>query len=374
MIQPNVRIGNDVILWSGNHIGHDSTIEDHCFIASHAVISGNVTIGEPYCFVGVNATFRDGVTVAPRVRDRRRRADHEGHDRGRRLLGARHRADREEELGAATSDSALARSAVSSSPLATAGPGRARTRGPVRRPRWRRRLGSTSRRGTPQGRSVDRSRAARPRRAATARPGTPSDRCSSPARSAPSTTAARWRPASSTHDGRQVPLLHRLDPRRDGSLLHVRRVRHQRGRRADVRAGLAGAGPRARRPSTRSSPRRPGSSSRTARWRMWYVSGTGWDATETGPQHHYHVKLRGVRRRRRVAPRRPRLHRLRATRRVRDRPAVRRPRRRRLPDVVSRARRRRTGSATPSRRTASLDAEGRRGRHRRLRRAAGTRR
>ena len=65
VIQPNVRIGNDVIVWSGNHIGHDSTIEDHGFIASHAVISGNVTIGES-SFVGVNATFRDGIAVAPR--------------------------------------------------------------------------------------------------------------------------------------------------------------------------------------------------------------------------------------------------------------------------------------------------------------------
>jgi sugar O-acyltransferase (sialic acid O-acetyltransferase NeuD family) len=65
VIQPNVRIGNNVILWSGNHIGHDSTIEDHVFIASHAVISGNVTIGES-SFIGVNAAFRDGITVAPR--------------------------------------------------------------------------------------------------------------------------------------------------------------------------------------------------------------------------------------------------------------------------------------------------------------------
>lgn len=64
VIQPNVRLGNDVILWSGNHIGHDSEIGDHCFVASHAVISGNVTIG-PFCFVGVNATVRDGVTIAP---------------------------------------------------------------------------------------------------------------------------------------------------------------------------------------------------------------------------------------------------------------------------------------------------------------------
>ena len=64
VIQPNVRIGNDVVLWSGNHVGHDSEIGDHCFIASHAVISGNVRIG-PYCFVGVNATLRDGITIAP---------------------------------------------------------------------------------------------------------------------------------------------------------------------------------------------------------------------------------------------------------------------------------------------------------------------
>ena len=39
-IQPFVTIGNDVTLWSGNHIGHDSTIEDHCFISSHVVVSG----------------------------------------------------------------------------------------------------------------------------------------------------------------------------------------------------------------------------------------------------------------------------------------------------------------------------------------------
>jgi sugar O-acyltransferase (sialic acid O-acetyltransferase NeuD family) len=64
VIQPNVRIGDDVILWSGNHVGHDSELGDHCFVASHAVISGNVRIG-PYCFVGVNATVRDGVTIAP---------------------------------------------------------------------------------------------------------------------------------------------------------------------------------------------------------------------------------------------------------------------------------------------------------------------
>lgn len=61
-IQPFVTIGNNVTLWSGNHIGHHSTIHDHCFIASHVVISGGVDIGES-CFIGVNATLRDHIKV-----------------------------------------------------------------------------------------------------------------------------------------------------------------------------------------------------------------------------------------------------------------------------------------------------------------------
>ena len=63
VIQPCVKIGNDVIIWSGNHIGHHGTIGDHCYIASHAVISGLVKI-EPYCFLGVNVTIRDDITIA----------------------------------------------------------------------------------------------------------------------------------------------------------------------------------------------------------------------------------------------------------------------------------------------------------------------
>lgn len=61
-LQPFVTIGNNVTLWSGNHIGHHSTIHDHCFIASHVVISGGVDIGES-CFIGVNATLRDHIKV-----------------------------------------------------------------------------------------------------------------------------------------------------------------------------------------------------------------------------------------------------------------------------------------------------------------------
>ena len=63
-IQPFVRIGNNVTLWSGNHIGHDSVIEDHCFLASHIVVSGHVRIRNN-CFIGVNATLRNSITIAP---------------------------------------------------------------------------------------------------------------------------------------------------------------------------------------------------------------------------------------------------------------------------------------------------------------------
>lgn len=65
-IQPFVKIGNDVTLWSGNHIGHDSTIGDHVFIASHIVVSGHVNVGD-YCFIGVNATLRNSINIAPRT-------------------------------------------------------------------------------------------------------------------------------------------------------------------------------------------------------------------------------------------------------------------------------------------------------------------
>ena len=65
VIQPFVTIGKNVIMWSGNHVGHHAAIADHCFIASHAVISGSVRVGEG-TFVGVNATIRDNVRIGAR--------------------------------------------------------------------------------------------------------------------------------------------------------------------------------------------------------------------------------------------------------------------------------------------------------------------
>ena len=49
-IQPFTTIGNNVVLWSGNHIGHHGQIKDHVFFTSHVVMSGHCVI-EPYCFL-----------------------------------------------------------------------------------------------------------------------------------------------------------------------------------------------------------------------------------------------------------------------------------------------------------------------------------
>jgi len=62
-IQPFTTIGNNVVMWSGNHIGHHSRIDDHVFFTSHVVMSGHCTI-ESYCFFGVNATIRDYTHIA----------------------------------------------------------------------------------------------------------------------------------------------------------------------------------------------------------------------------------------------------------------------------------------------------------------------
>ncbi|MCX7817046.1 MAG: acetyltransferase [Syntrophales bacterium] len=62
-IQPFTTIGNNVVMWSGNHIGHHGQIRDHVFFTSHVVLSGHCIV-EPYCFFGVNATIRDGLHIA----------------------------------------------------------------------------------------------------------------------------------------------------------------------------------------------------------------------------------------------------------------------------------------------------------------------
>jgi sugar O-acyltransferase (sialic acid O-acetyltransferase NeuD family) len=61
-VQPFVRIGSNVVLWSGNHIGHHSRIGDNCFVSSHVVVSGGVEVGAN-TFLGVNATLVNDISV-----------------------------------------------------------------------------------------------------------------------------------------------------------------------------------------------------------------------------------------------------------------------------------------------------------------------
>jgi sugar O-acyltransferase (sialic acid O-acetyltransferase NeuD family) len=61
-VQPFVRMGDNVVLWSGNHIGHHSEIGDNCFISSHVVISGFCEVGEA-CFLGVNSTVGNNISI-----------------------------------------------------------------------------------------------------------------------------------------------------------------------------------------------------------------------------------------------------------------------------------------------------------------------
>jgi sugar O-acyltransferase (sialic acid O-acetyltransferase NeuD family) len=62
-IMPFVEIGNDVVMFCSNHVGHHTVIKDHVTITSHVVIAGVCTI-EPHCFFGVNATVRDETIIA----------------------------------------------------------------------------------------------------------------------------------------------------------------------------------------------------------------------------------------------------------------------------------------------------------------------
>jgi sugar O-acyltransferase (sialic acid O-acetyltransferase NeuD family) len=62
VLQPFTKIGHNVTMWSGNHIGHRSLIGDHVFISSHCVISGFCEIGK-FSFLGVNSTLADKIIL-----------------------------------------------------------------------------------------------------------------------------------------------------------------------------------------------------------------------------------------------------------------------------------------------------------------------
>jgi sugar O-acyltransferase (sialic acid O-acetyltransferase NeuD family) len=65
VVQPFVKLGDNIVLWSGNHIGHHSTLGSHTFVSSHVVVSGFCAVGES-CFLGVNSTISNNLRVGDR--------------------------------------------------------------------------------------------------------------------------------------------------------------------------------------------------------------------------------------------------------------------------------------------------------------------
>jgi sugar O-acyltransferase (sialic acid O-acetyltransferase NeuD family) len=62
-IQPFVEIGSNVVMWSGNHVGHHSKVKDHVMLASNVMISGSCTI-EEYCFLAGCCCIREDLVIA----------------------------------------------------------------------------------------------------------------------------------------------------------------------------------------------------------------------------------------------------------------------------------------------------------------------
>jgi len=61
-ISLDVKIGNNVVMWSSNHIGDLTKIGDHSWLSSHATIAAEVVV-QPYCFIGIGATIGNKVTL-----------------------------------------------------------------------------------------------------------------------------------------------------------------------------------------------------------------------------------------------------------------------------------------------------------------------
>jgi sugar O-acyltransferase (sialic acid O-acetyltransferase NeuD family) len=61
-LQPFVTLGNNVVLWTGNQIGHHTHVRDNVFISGHVAVSGFCDIGAN-TFVGANAAIAHNVNV-----------------------------------------------------------------------------------------------------------------------------------------------------------------------------------------------------------------------------------------------------------------------------------------------------------------------
>lgn len=62
VVEPYASVGENTVLWSGCHVGHDTVVGNHVYVALRAAIAGKCTI-EARAFIGANATVRDGLTI-----------------------------------------------------------------------------------------------------------------------------------------------------------------------------------------------------------------------------------------------------------------------------------------------------------------------
>ena len=64
-ISLDVKIGNNVVMWSSNHIGDMTVVEDHVWIASHVTVAADAVLGEA-SFLGIGATVGNRVRLGAR--------------------------------------------------------------------------------------------------------------------------------------------------------------------------------------------------------------------------------------------------------------------------------------------------------------------
>tara|TARA_Y100000590_G_scaffold43525_1_gene46343 strand:+ start:385 stop:1047 length:663 start_codon:yes stop_codon:yes gene_type:complete len=62
IIQPFVKIGDNVLIGSNNLISHNTVIENNCFLSSNITLGGHITIGAN-SFIGLSATINQRVKI-----------------------------------------------------------------------------------------------------------------------------------------------------------------------------------------------------------------------------------------------------------------------------------------------------------------------
>ena len=62
IVQPFANVGDNVVLWSGNQVGHHARIGSHCFLSGNVAVGGWSAV-EDYCFLGLNSTLANNTRL-----------------------------------------------------------------------------------------------------------------------------------------------------------------------------------------------------------------------------------------------------------------------------------------------------------------------